>query len=465
MGVVGRLGWLGPLAVGACVLTLRMARPWTGSYDANGARYSTAARNYLRYGLVATRGGQVLLAGEFRPEDIHFYAHHPPGISLAIAASFGAFGAHEWSARLVPVVFTLGATALMWVVGRQLGGPLVGCLAALVFVAQPMVAFYGRMPDHEAPAGFFALAIAACYGAWERDARRLWLGLGAAAAFVGVWFAWVVAVVPWLLVGHHWLTRPRGWGWALVPAAAATVAVASVLGHVALLQGGLGELWRALTLRVGSQAADVGAGAFGLGEFLARQGSYLWTGFSAVSACLALAWVGGTGSRARADALLVAALAIFGILHVVVFKQGAYVHIYYQFYLALPLALMAALALSELFRRRRRRWAVLALGLIAAIGVEAGLKLARLHEATFYTDQLEMARQMRERTDPADRVLLVGGEASDFCQLRWYADRNIRVARTRAEGEQLWREGGFTKAFRVVRAGSGALEELPKPPC
>ena len=162
-----------PLAIGIRLLTLGITEQWTGSYDANGALFSTAARNPLRYGLIATRGGQVYNAGQLTPDRFRFYTHHPPGISLTIAASFALLGEAEWSARLVAILFTLGATALLYLVARELAGPWVGFFAALVFVVQPMVAFYGRMPDHEAPATFFALLLTWLYLRWAREQRRL----------------------------------------------------------------------------------------------------------------------------------------------------------------------------------------------------------------------------------------------------------------------------------------------------
>jgi len=218
--------WAAPLAVGACLMAVGIARPWTGSYDANGALFSTAARNYLRYGLVATRGGQVANAGQLRPQDFRFYSHHPPGISLTIAASFALLGIHEWSARLVPLLFTLGAAACLYRIACEMGGRLAGFLATLVFLVQPMVALYGRMPDHEAPAAFFALLLAVLYLHWQRTDRRGWLVAMAAAAFVGMGYAWVVFIVPWLLLGHCWLTRRRHARAMLLPVAGAVIGFA-----------------------------------------------------------------------------------------------------------------------------------------------------------------------------------------------------------------------------------------------
>ncbi len=178
------LSLLVPAAYGSLLLCLEIGEPWTGSYDANGALFSTVARNYRRYGLVATGGGQVVNSGQLEPGQFRFYMHHPPGLPVTMAASFAVFGEREWSARLVPILFTVGAAVLLWVVANELAGPLAGFFATLIFVAQPMVAFYGRMPDHEAPAAFFALALAALYLRWRREQGRGWLAAMSVVAHI-----------------------------------------------------------------------------------------------------------------------------------------------------------------------------------------------------------------------------------------------------------------------------------------
>ncbi|HUT34851.1 MAG TPA: glycosyltransferase family 39 protein [Planctomycetota bacterium] len=458
-----------PLALGAAILATGIAAPWTGSYDANGALYSIAARNYLRHGLIATRGGQVCNAGLLRPQDFRFYSHHPPGISLSLAASFAVFGEHEWSGRLVPLLFTLGAAALLYFMARELGGPLAGSFAALVFVVQPMVGLYGRMPDHEAPGAFFALLLTWMYLQWQRTGRRGWPLAMAGATFLGVWFAWVVFIVPWLLLGHGWLVRRRDLRPMLIPAAGALLGLASVLGHIALVEGGLGGLGQALVHRFGAQALDRDvSGSFTLAQFVERQGVYFWTGFSVLAACLSLAWAWRVGRRKRDAALLAAALAAFALANVLGPRQGAYVHIYYQFYLALPLALTAGLALGAL--PRRRAWQAAAFALAALVAAEGMTKLVPVWRAQrwdgflgsyhFYPYQLRMADYLRRHTEPGDRILLLCDLPYSFRQLTYYSDRNIRVVADEEEAKRLWGEDGYTKAFALRHISGYAIMPL-----
>ncbi|HPD17695.1 MAG TPA: glycosyltransferase family 39 protein [Planctomycetota bacterium] len=455
-----------PIAVGACLMGVGLRAGWYGSFDANGALYSTAARNYLRHGLRATRGGQVCNAGQLRPDEFRFYAHHPPGVSLALAAGFAALGESEGAARLLFLLFTLGAAACLHRIARQVAGEAAAFLAATTFVLQPMVALYGRMPDHEAPAAFFALLLTLLYLRWQRDGRRRWLAAMSAAACLGVWFAWVVAAVPWLLLAYHTALRRKGAPWLLLPAAFGALGFLAVLGHVALVEGGLGELWRALGHRLGTRASDRAAeGSFGAADFVSRMGVYFWRGFSGVSAALAAACVLGLGRPRSGGLLLVATLAAWALLNVLAFRQGAYVHIYYQFYLAIPIALLSGMALAAVWRRGRSPvWPLAALVLLAAAGFEAQHKLAPARRGAaldaFYPGQARLAEHLRANTRFEDRILLWADRYHNLRQVTYYADRNLRVATDPAEAARLWAQGGFTRAFRIVNLDEGDLQPL-----
>ena len=452
MRLARALTWLVPLGVGAALLCVNIAEPWIGSYDANGALFSTAARNYLRYGLLATRGGQVVNAGALTPERFRIHAHHPPGISLLVAAGFAVFGEAEWSARLVAVASTLGAALWVFTIANELSGRLTAFLATLAFVVQPMVAFYGRMPHHHAPGLFFSLLAVVFYLRW-RKSGSVWAVVGmCCAVLVGIWCAWMVFVMPWLLLGAHLLASRKGWR-SLVPVVVVAVAgFGSVVAHIAVLEGGLEELLGALFHRLGSAAADRGPEeAFGLWDFLRRQCLYAVTAFSPLAWLLAVGWVAGLG-RGREWPLL-GALAVFGLANVVGFKQGAYVHIYYQFYLSPFVALAAGFALAGLWRRGKGLvWPAVAVCLVAAMAGDCAWRLARIHRAVFYAEELALARALRQSTDPAERLLVVWNHRSTFRQLAYYSDRDVVVVPDRRAAIEALAGGRFD---RVVEVDSG----------
>src|SRR5438093_7130560 len=122
----GRLGILIALAVlfliSAGVLSYRLTDPWIGHHDYNGAFYSLAARNYLQYGYGGTRFGMVINSDVASPEQFVYYTHHPPLLPLLVSFSFAVLGLHEWAARVVPVIFSLGSVGLVYLLGSDMGG-------------------------------------------------------------------------------------------------------------------------------------------------------------------------------------------------------------------------------------------------------------------------------------------------------------------------------------------------------
>lgn len=470
----GRLpSWAVSLACGAVLLCLDINEPWTGSYDANGALFSTVARNTLRYGLLATGGAQIVTGGHVPPEARRIYAHHPPGLPWAMAASFAVLGEAEWTARLVPILCTLGAAALLYVLALRLAGRWAGFFATLVFAVQPMVAFYGRMPDHEAPGMLFALAVTACYLRWRETGRRKWLHGMAAAAFLGVWFAWVVAVVPWLCLGLGLVCRGKRARGLLWPAAASLVGFAAVLAHLAAVSGGLDDLWAALVYRVGTTTSERGGGGtFGWTEFVLRHAGYFRVVFTVAALGPALAWAVGVGQWRGAR--VVGVLFGLALANIVGLRQGSYVHIYYQFYLAAPLALAAGLSMGWAVRRPHRGWLVGAVLLAVVIGGEGWMKLGRIRAVSFTQDerQIALAEAIRERTSASERVLVVWDARSSFRQLTYYADRHITVvpdqtaadrARQRADYDLLAVMSGRTGRTAAFERLSPAEPSAPGP--
>jgi len=251
------------------------------------------------------------------------------------------------------------------------------------------------------------------------------------------------------------------------PVLAAALGFLTVLGHIALVEGGLGELWAALVHRLSAQAADRGGdGTFSLLGFLARQYEYFVTAFPVTLLVPCAAWALGIGRRTRADTGLIVALAAVALLGVLGFRQGAYVHIYYQFYLAIPLALASGMTLAGLVRlsARCRSLAAVVILLAAIIGFEGWQKLAAIREAIIpeYADQVAVAHRIRDGTKPEDRILVIWKQRTSFRQLAYYADRNVTVPRVTPDDIVRGYMWGWDWVFFVgVRQDTGQLEIGP----
>jgi len=103
----------------ACLLLLRgIAAPWNGPGDTDGALFGTIARNYLQFGILELKFGQLATFEAINTPVGSYYLHHPPLFPLLSALSITLFGDSELSVRLVcPASITLASR-------RQLSWPV-----------------------------------------------------------------------------------------------------------------------------------------------------------------------------------------------------------------------------------------------------------------------------------------------------------------------------------------------------
>src|SRR6185503_2128193 len=98
---------------GAVVRSRDLLQPWVGQHNAFcGALYGICARNFLRFGYWQTRFAPVSSSGLVAPDEFEYYYHYPPLLVWLVSLSFQAFGVHEWSARLVPLAFSVALLGL-----------------------------------------------------------------------------------------------------------------------------------------------------------------------------------------------------------------------------------------------------------------------------------------------------------------------------------------------------------------
>jgi 4-amino-4-deoxy-L-arabinose transferase len=127
----GREG-LAVLLVAAAGLALRafaasdaFLHPWDERYHA------LVAKNLLAHPAVPTLYDDPVLPYDHRDwGGNHVWVHKQPLALWLMAASMGLFGVNELAARLPSVLLSAAAVALTYLLGRHVGGPRVGVLAA-----------------------------------------------------------------------------------------------------------------------------------------------------------------------------------------------------------------------------------------------------------------------------------------------------------------------------------------------
>ncbi len=157
------------------------------------------------------------------------YLDHPPMVALLIRASTTLFGGSEFGVRALSLLVVGALPALIaFIAWRLFGSAEKAALAALMWVAMPLVSIGGVFVTPDAPVVvFWTLGLAALVELWRTGQRRWSIALGVAlglalqSKFTAAFF---VAGVGFALVAAPSLRR-----WLFSPALYAGLAVALVI--------------------------------------------------------------------------------------------------------------------------------------------------------------------------------------------------------------------------------------------
>lgn len=413
-------------------------RPFTGHHDFTGAFDSLMARNYLRYGLIQTKLGQVTSFSGVRPENFSYHTHHPPGVPLLIAAVYKIFGEHEWAARAEFAVFGLGSVYLLFLLGKNFKGN-TGWQAAALMSSTILFIYVSVMPVYESPALFLMLAQFYGFRRLTETGRKRYLGLLAAGAIGGYITAWVgYFAAPILLVNEIRIRRWKYIRLLLTFIATGAVFFGLHLWHTKILTGdwfggGLGEIF--LHRLAATEETDP--------RYIFNLISYVTTivrrifdfyGWPILIAAGLGSAVIATDKARKNERWLWYVLLGTAMSLPVVFSNYVFVHDYLLFYFSPVLGLSAAVGINAILGRLRPkfadRWplAVMATAGLALAGylstkiVWQGLRSS----LEWYEASKIIGERLRRTTKPGQMILVMNTKFYDQeMQMQYYADRQI----------------------------------------
>jgi 4-amino-4-deoxy-L-arabinose transferase-like glycosyltransferase len=360
----------------------RLDTPYTGRHDNNTAWVHIAANNYLRQGYLDLRLGQAMNVDPASDAEPFFYQHHPPLISILASFFVALLGDHEASVRLMPMFMTLIAAAAVCTLARWTFGPRVGWISALLFVATPMIAYYGQMANHEPVTLAFLLLAGLFYLRYLRAETPYHMLAAAVFLVLAIWAGWPALFFAAGLAVHAFLLAPRRWWVIGVLSAAVVIALAAFVGaSVAQNPDFFRDMEEAFVHRVGSEDTQY---SYNLIDYLRH---LIWVlmrirytmallVLAALGLIVALVTLRGTHARFQVQgAGVIAVLAFTAAMHIAVFRQGALVHDYWSYYFAPVFAILGAVGASYLFQQAAyapavQRWAAGAV-LLALLAVFA----------------------------------------------------------------------------------------------
>jgi hypothetical protein len=161
------------------------------------------------------------------------YYDHPPMIAWAIAAGRLAFGDTSFGIRAVPLLFSLGTTALLARMARRFYGDAAAAWAVLLFTFAPVALPVSEAGFPDSPLLFFwALAMTLVRRAIEGGGGRWWLAAGAALGGAMLSKYTAIFLVPSVFLYLALSARDRRWlatPWPYLAGAAALAVFSPVI--------------------------------------------------------------------------------------------------------------------------------------------------------------------------------------------------------------------------------------------
>jgi 4-amino-4-deoxy-L-arabinose transferase-like glycosyltransferase len=391
-----RLGWM-ILLVFCAAFTLKVAGglnapfgflPIGSSVDAyNGATWSTGARALRESGPIDSKFGAVWSGVEGDR-----YAHHPPGIYPATALAQWLVSDDELGARLLVFLASLAAAVFLFLLLCELNlTPVLAAASVGIGLSVPMFLTFGTMLDTV----MLGLPFAAGYLVlWQRSLsgrqNSLCLAAAAAAVCLVAWEGVVLVAVTMLVMAGVNRDRERLRAIAVAAAGAASAVVVTGLWQI-WVYGDLTEVLDQGALRAGSSG-------FSFGDYLDSQLSWLRETFGIPAMVVLGIGVLAFVARRRFRPVGFAALGT-SIAYAVGFREGSFVHDYWNYWLVITLVLAIGAIASVLDQFRWRSWLPVVC-LLATVFVVVGFT-TELNEQRLRTDGEGYAKTEAGFTQPS----------------------------------------------------------------
>ncbi len=376
---------------------------------------------------------QRWLAGEVPYRDS--FNQHPPAVFAVYALILRTLGsspaAIHWGAQL----WTLGTLALVMYLGRAWFSGPVGVAAGLLLVLLTVdYALVGNSANTE----IFALlplsaSMASALRACQSHGRR-WSAIAGASGAAAVAFKHVaapMAIVPLLLIA--WKAR-RLPAHLLAYFVGAVAVVLAIVAYFSLV-GAFDDLWDALVRFNLLYASYASAASYQMVLWPQIRVTLpsLWPVYLLAALAPLLWWRGsGTATSSRGRGMLWCTIWLISALLAI--AAGGYFRRHYFMFAAPPLALLAAAGIDAGLRRigrlGRPDWLRVALAagiVVAAVSSstwyytpgDAGRKAFRIYGNNPFAESLWVGSYLKKNSRPSDRIFIFGSEP----QVLFYAER------------------------------------------
>jgi len=348
------------LALAFFLLSFKIDRAFCGHHDWNGVVYGNIARNYLRYGFLKTKFGEVTDYGTVASQDFHYHTNHPVLFPILLAIFFKFFGISEWSARIFAILFSISSLYIFDLIAKRIYRLNYSYFYILLGIFTPLFLYYGKMPVYEPVISLFILLTIYFYFIWRKNQENKYFFLICLNLFLAQMVEWPGFYLSFILFLHYLLfpSRKKSRFFGLWWLGLALFSFLLIVFHQYILTGEWhGNLARILTFRLGGGKAGQ---PFTFWQFIRLELARSRVFLTSPLLFLTFLWVIGyiltliRKKRISSQKHFVFLFLLFGALHIIIFPNVAWYHDYMLYYLFFPVLLVSSLILEKIFDFLRR---------------------------------------------------------------------------------------------------------------
>lgn len=424
------------LGISLNLLFININKPFWGHHDWNSVVYSNIARNYIRYGYLTTKLGQVTNVDLQNSESFAFITHYPPLLPILISFSFRVFGQTELSARLVTITFSLIMVYFIYRLGKEIHSTFFGIVSATSIIFTPIFLYFGKLPVHDTvvPAvstfGFWA------YVKFIKEKRPKYYFLLILSLVVGGLINWSALYLVVALIFHQLITDGKFKQTrkiiALVPISVFIFALH--VFHVRLLGAETSNIFNNVLIRINPfLTADLyGFSVFKYlkQELLLIRQYYTWPIFVG-SIIFFFSFLIGFVRKSLTNAqTLISTLFIYGIIQLLVFSQLSFIHDYMIYYLLPFFALCFSYVVVESLSKLKTKviYPIIVIALITLIFMHGLPFTEALYKTSMHKRAYDIAKIINKETHSRDKTFVSSKSYKEFEEVfvAYYSDREVQ---------------------------------------
>jgi len=433
------------LFFGTILLSINLNKPFIGHHDWNGAFYSNFARNFVRYGFRETKLGSVQGSDLKSPENFRYFTHYPPLLPILLSLSFKIFGISEASARLVPLLFSLGTISLIYFLSLKFFDLATAISASVFSAVVPIMIYFGKMPVQEVLVLPLVLLSIYFYFNFVKNPNKVNFLKLIATLFLSHLTNWPGYYVSPLFFIHFLIfsKNEKKFWIAIVFPLFSVLMFLIYIAHLFWLTGNPfgGGLIDVFLFRLNLTDRPIDYTTL---RFVKQQISFISAYFTKpilLLTVITLIWtlIQIKNRRINKQVQLILMLGIFGITHNVVFRNMAYIHDYMIIYILPFLTLTAGYGFSIFTKSFRIFSPSINVGLVLILALSILLQkrdfTSALLSSEGFLSGVNLGKIINQETVSGDKVLVLSPDFKRYFEVftDFYADRSIEYQLTSQE--------------------------------